>query len=267
MIRQPVVSGQFYTDDPYELRQQVDLFLATDKPEKTAYGVMMPHAGYMYSGAIAGETLATVEVPETVLLLGPNHRGVGHPCALYSEGSWKTPLGEVPIAEELAQKLVTAVPQLTQEMQAHRGEHSLEVLLPFLQVKNPRLSIVPLMLGPLSFPILQQLGEGIGAVLKNSGKKILIVASSDMTHYEPSTVARKKDQLALEALLNLDAASLYHQVKSERISMCGVCAAVLMVLISRILGARHASLIRYGDSGDVTGDHSAVVGYAGVVID
>nr|WP_320116567.1 AmmeMemoRadiSam system protein B [uncultured Desulfuromonas sp.] len=267
MIRQPAVSGQFYTDDPYELRQQVELFLATDQPAKPAYGVMMPHAGYVYSGAIAGETLAGVEVPDTVLLLGPNHRGVGHPCALYSQGGWKTPLGEVPIAETLAQRLLDDVPHLTQEMQAHRGEHSLEVLLPFLQVKNPALSIIPLMLGSLSFPILQQLGEGIGAVLKEDGGRVLIVASSDMTHYEPSIVARKKDQLALDALLHLDAADLYHQVKSEHITMCGVCAAVLMILIARALGARHARLIRYGDSGDVNGDHSAVVGYAGVVID
>ncbi|WP_321532205.1 AmmeMemoRadiSam system protein B [uncultured Desulfuromonas sp.] len=267
MIRHPVVSGQFYTDDPFELRQQVELFLTTDQPVKPAYGVMMPHAGYVYSGAIAGETLAGVEVPDTVLLLGPNHRGVGDPCALYSQGSWKTPLGEVPIAESLAQRLLESVTHLTPEMQAHRGEHSLEVLLPFLQVKNPDLSIIPLMLGPLSFPVLQQLGDGIGAVLKETEGKVLIVASSDMTHYEPSSVARIKDQLALDALLHLDAEALYYQVKSEHISMCGVCAAVLMVLIARALGARHANLIRYGDSGDVNGDHSAVVGYAGVVVD
>ena len=267
MIRQPAVSGQFYTDDPFELRQQVELFLQTDTESQAAYGVMMPHAGYVYSGAIAGETLAGVDVPDTVLLLGPNHRGVGHPCALFSQGSWKTPLGEVPIAESLAEQLLDAVPQLTKELHAHRGEHSLEVLLPFLQVKNPSLTILPLMLGPLSYPILQQLGEGIGAVLKQSGRKVLIVDSSDMTHYEPSSVARKKDQLALDALLQLDPLALYHQVKQEKISMCGVCAAVLMVLIARILGARQARLIRYGDSGDVNGDHSAVVGYAGVVVD
>lgn len=267
MIRQPAVSGQFYTDDPYELRQQVELFLTTDQPGKPAYGVMMPHAGYMYSGAIAGETLAEVDVPDTVLLLGPNHRGIGHPCALYSQGSWKTPLGEVPIAETMAQRLLDAVPHLTGEMQSHQGEHSLEVLLPFLQVKNPNLSIIPLMLGPLSFSILQQLGAGIGAVLKEDGGRVLIVASSDMTHYEPSSVARKKDQLALDALLQLHAEALYHQVKSERITMCGVCAAVLMVEICQALGAHHARLIRYGDSGDVSGDHSAVVGYAGVVVD
>lgn len=266
MIRQPIVSGQFYTDDPHELRQQVEALMAVKRVSQPALGVMLPHAGYIYSGAIAGETLATVDVPETVLMIGPNHRGAGHPCALSKQGHWRTPLGDVAVDSTLVEKLLTATPQLAVDDRAHQGEHSLEVLLPFLQVKNPQLSIVPLSLGYLSYPILEQLAAGISQVLLDCEQEVLIVASSDMTHYEPSAVARQKDQYALDALLNLDAEALYREVKDHQISMCGMCAATLMVLISQVMGAKQARLIRYGHSGEVSGDNGAVVGYAGVVV-
>lgn len=266
MLRQPAVSGQFYTDNVVELRQQVEEMLATTVEPQAALAVMMPHAGYLYSGAIAGQALAGVEVPPTVLIIGPNHRGIGHPCALYDQGSWRMPLGDVPIADELAGQLLNQVELLVADPQAHRYEHSLEVLVPFLQVKQPQLKIVPLMLSSLPFPALQQLAEEMATVLRAQEEPVLIVASSDMTHYEPAQVAQRKDQLALDPLLRLDAAQLYSQVQQHQISMCGICPATLMVLICRELGAQQATLVRYGHSGEVSGDHGAVVGYAGVVI-
>ena len=266
MLRQPAVAGQFYTDNPTELRQQVEAMLATTIEPQPACGVMMPHAGYVYSGAIAGEALARVTVPDTVLLLGPNHHGVGAPCALFQSGQWQTPLGTVDIDDVLAQQLLDEVPLLVADSAAHRYEHSLEVEVPFLQVKNPQVKIVPLMLGTLSLPTLQSLAAGISTVLGRLERKVLVVASSDMTHYEPATVVKAKDQLALDPLLNLDGVALYQQVKKHQISMCGVCAATLMVMITKALGAKYAELVRYGHSGEVSGDNDAVVGYAGVVI-
>lgn len=266
MQRQPVVAGQFYSDDPVELRRHVESFLAGGGLAKPALGLMAPHAGYIYSGAIAGETFAAVDVPDSIILLGPNHRGIGHPRALYSQGSWLTPLGEVAIDENLAQLILAADPSIDDDISAHRYEHSLEVMLPFLQLRNPQVKIVPLSLSSLPFADLEQMAQHLSGVIKNYPEKVLIVASSDMTHYEAADVAQKKDMYALEALLKLDAGQLYQRVQAQRISMCGVTAVALMLLTLSACGARRAELIRYANSGEVSGDMNEVVGYAGVVI-
>ena len=266
MQRQPAVAGQFYPGSPDRLRQALELLVPSEATAQAAIAVMAPHAGYVYSGAIAGETYARVEVPDTVVLLGPNHHGIGHPAALYDEGSWATPLGVVPIDGAFAVRLLKRCPDLAADVAAHRLEHSLEVQVPFLQLRNPRFSLVPLCLAHLPLPNLIAVGEGIGDIVASSAEPVLIVASSDMTHYEPGEVARQKDERALRHVLDLDPEGLYRTVREGRISMCGVLPTVVMLAAARRLGAVSASLVRYGNSGDVTGDQSEVVGYAGVVI-
>lgn len=266
MHRSPAVSGQFYPGNPEQLRKELQHLMPSTSTAKAATAVMAPHAGYVYSGAIAGETYARVVVPDTIVLLGPNHHGIGHPAALYPEGSWDTPLGSVPIDAAFASRLLKRCPEIASDVAAHRLEHSLEVQVPFLQIRNPRVSLVPLCLAQLPLPMLLAVGEGIGDTIAATAEPVLIVASSDMTHYEPGPIARQKDDRALQHVIDLDPEGLYRTVREGRISMCGVLPTVVMLAAARRLGAVSASLVRYGNSGDVTGDQSEVVGYAGVVV-
>jgi AmmeMemoRadiSam system protein B len=266
MQRQPAVAGQFYPGNPEQLRRTVQQMLPADAKALPALAVMVPHAGYVYSGAIAGETFARVRIPGRVVILGPNHHGLGHPAAVFAEGSWLTPLGESAVDTELAAALLAGCPELAADAAAHRFEHSLEVQLPFLQALAPRAAIVPICLGHLPLGRLLLLGEAIGAVLERFPGETLLVASTDMTHYEEGGAARVKDRHALDRVLALDPEGLYRTVREERISMCGVLPTVTMLAAARRLGAAAASLVRYGNSGDVTGDQAQVVGYAGVVV-
>lgn len=266
MQRPFAVAGQFYPDRPDVLRQTVQELLPKVPAPQPAVGVMVPHAGYVYSGAIAGETFARVRVPPRVVILGPNHHGIGHRAAVYAAGSWFTPLGETAVDGELADLLLAECPGLGADPAAHRFEHSLEVQLPFIQVLAPRAAIVPVCLGRLSLEDLLTMGEGMGRVLSRFPGEVLLVASTDMTHYEPGDVARKKDRSALDRVLALDPEGLYRTVQDGRISMCGMIPTVLMLAAARQLGATAATLVRYGNSGEVTGDQAQVVGYAGVVV-
>lgn len=266
MVRAPVVAGQFYPGDPRVLRQDVTRLLGPPQEGLAAFGVMVPHAGYVYSGSIAGKTLAGVKLSDPLLCLGPNHHGRGHRAALYAHGAWQTPLGSLPIAEELAAELLHSVPGLADDSLAHLPEHSLEVLMPFLQVRAPQTHIVPLCLAQAPLEDLIGLGEGIGRVLQRQAAPVLMLCSSDMNHFESGEVSRKKDQRAIARILALDPEGLYHTVREGRISMCGVVPAVVMLAAARVLGASQASLVEYGNSGEVNGDQSSVVGYAGVVI-
>jgi AmmeMemoRadiSam system protein B len=227
---------------------------------------MAPHAGYIYSGAIAGETFAQVRIPPRVIVIGPNHRGVGHPAAVFPSGSWTTPLGEAAIDADLAQRLLSECPGLLADTAAHRFEHSLEVQVPFLQYLNPDVAIVPICLAHLPLTNLLSMGKALGEALARSGEDVLLVASSDMTHYESAEVARRQDRLALDRVLALDPEGLYRTVSEKRISMCGFMPTALMLAAAVEMGAATASLVRYGNSGDVTGDPSEVVGYAGVIV-
>lgn len=266
MQRPSAVAGQFYPRQPNLLRQTLEELVPQVPAPQPAIGVMVPHAGYPYSGAIAGETFARVQIPPRVVILGPNHRGVGHPAAVFPSGSWLTPLGEAVVDVELAQRLLAECPGLSADTAAHRFEHSLEVQVPFLQYLNPQSAIVPICLGHLLLDDLLAIGTALGGALARFGEKVLLVASSDMTHYESGEVARRKDRLALDRLLALDPEGLYRTVSERRISMCGFMPTVLMLAAAAELGATTASLVRYGNSGDVTGDQAQVVGYAGVIV-
>lgn len=266
MQRSPAVAGQFYPGRPDALRRTLRELVPASPAPQAAIGVMAPHAGYIYSGAIAGETFARVQIPSRVVVIGPNHRGVGHPAAVFPSGSWTTPLGDAAIDAELAGRLLAECPGLQADTSAHRFEHSLEVQVPFLQYLNPDAALVPICLGHLPLTNLLALGQALGAALARCGEDVLLVASSDMTHYESAEVARRQDRLALDRVLALDAEGLYRVVCEKKISMCGFMPTALMLASAVEMGATTASLVRYGSSGDVTGDLSEVVGYAGVVV-
>jgi AmmeMemoRadiSam system protein B len=266
MRRMPAVAGQFYPADPESLRSMVTGFLEKASAAQPAIGAMVPHAGYVFSGSFAGQTFGSIDVPSKVVIIGPNHTGYGESLAVFPGGEWVTPLGKVPVDETLAKKFLKSYPRLVSDDLAHRFEHSLEVQLPFIQVKNPSAEIVPICLAPVPMQELLALGEAIGRVLVAEKEPILLVASSDMTHYEPGNTAKVKDKMALDKVVALDPEGLYRTVTGEHISMCGVVSTVVMLAAAKILGATRGELVCYGNSGDVTGDQSEVVGYAGVVI-
>lgn len=267
MRRMPAVAGQFYPDEANSLRNMVKEFMDTAGEPRPAIGLMVPHAGYVFSGSFAGQTFASAEIPAKVVMLGPNHTGYGQSLSLFASGSWVTPLGEVPVARELAARILQIYPRLSADDLAHRFEHSLEVQLPFIQVRAPAAEIVPICLAPVPLEELLALGSALGRMLAGFPERVLLVASSDMTHYEPGQAARKKDQLALERVCALDAEGLYRTVSQQQISMCGVAPTVVMLAAARQLGASKGTVICYGNSGDVTGDQSEVVGYAGVLVE
>ena len=263
MDREPAVAGRFYPGRKDDLAREAGALLADTSRVAPAVAVLAPHAGYMYSGRVAGATYARVDVPERVVVLCPNHTGLGERVALWPGGAWRTPLGSVPIDAELTAAL-RACPGVREDRTAHLAEHALEVQLPFLQVRNPSFTLAALCLGPLSAGDAEALGEAIGAVLGDH--PALLVASSDMSHYVPAAVARRQDHRALDRVLALDARGLHEVVRAERISMCGVVPATVMLAAARARGARAAEIVAYATSGDVTGDDASVVGYAGAIV-
>ena len=258
MVREPAVAGRFYPGSPARLAEAVDGWLGPAQ-RAPARGLVAPHAGYVYSGAIAGEVYRRVEVPKRVIVLGPNHTGLGAPASLFPGGTWRTPLGAVPIDAGLTDALARA-PGVEPDDEAHLHEHSLEVQVPFLQRLQPDLSLAALCLGPLPWRACEDLGRALGEAAAAAGA--LIVASSDMSHYVPASVARVKDRMAIDRLVALDAAGLYEVIRREEISMCWFIPATVMLVAAREMGATAGELIRYGHSGEVTGDDAQVVGYA-----
>ncbi|MGA2413171.1 MAG: AmmeMemoRadiSam system protein B [Candidatus Sulfotelmatobacter sp.] len=267
-VRHPAVAGRFYPLDPEQLRGEVGTYLA-QTPLQTptcAVGCIVPHAGYMYSGHVAGAVFSALKIPELCLVLCPNHTGMGRPLAIMSDGAWKTPLGDVPIDSVFAAVLKERCPLLQEDSAAHRSEHAIEVELPFLQLLQPQLRFVPIALGTGQFEILAQLGEAIAEGIAAQHERILMVTSSDMNHYESEAVTRGKDRSAIEPILALDARALYDAVITQQVSMCGFGPAVAMLTAARKLGATSAELVKYATSGDVSGDREMVVGYAGAIV-
>jgi len=267
MQRNPAVSGQFYPSDPAELKAMLSEFMPASEASSEPLGIISPHAGYLYSGAIAGQTFSQIKVPDRAIILGPNHHGYGHPWAVYPQGAWLTPLGECPVDEKLVDLIIQNCPGTGKDKLAHKFEHSLEVQLPFLQTLAPELKIVPICLGGGNLQDLLEFGRHLGRVIRDFSESILMVASSDMTHYEPDVIARKKDMKAIERILALDPAGLWETVRKNKISMCGVLPVVVMLSAARTLGATKATLVHYGSSGDTTQDFSQVVGYAGILVE
>ncbi|HEV2397244.1 MAG TPA: AmmeMemoRadiSam system protein B [Candidatus Sulfotelmatobacter sp.] len=267
VVRYPAVAGRFYPANSDRLREEVSAYLAesTGSPVR-AIGCIAPHAGYMYSGHVAGAVFGRVEIPKLCVVMCPNHTGMGRALAIMSEGTWETPLGEVPIDSAFADALTRRFPALQEDSAAHRAEHATEVELPFLQLRQPELRIVPIALGTSHFELLEGLGMALAEVIAARGEPVLMVASSDMNHYESDVVTRVKDHRAIERILTLNARGLYDVVTQQDVSMCGFGPAVAMLTAARKLGARSAELVKYATSGDVSGDRDLVVGYAGVVV-
>lgn len=267
MLRLPAVSGRFYPADPAELTSAVQHFT---KSEFTSQRVavkacLVPHAGYIFSGPVAGAVFSRIVTPRKILILGVRHYPRGQAAAILSSGAWRTPLGDVPIDEPLALALRAACPILREDKVAHAREHSLEVQLPFLQVLAPGFSFVPVALGTLRFEDLVRVGEAAGRVLTEAREEILLLTTSDLNHYEDDAATRVKDRKAIDWLLALDARGLYDTCRNEKISLCGLGPAVAMISALGVLGATRAELVRYATSADVSGDTSAVVGYAGMI--
>ena len=267
MVRHPAVAGQFYPSQPDRLLSDVRAMLGPlPQTRMKAVGVVSPHAGYVYSGGIAGRLLASVEIPRTVLLLGPNHHGIGSPAALYPAGEWETPLGCVPVSARLTGLLKEYVAGCTEDAVAHQYEHSLEVQIPFLQVLRPDVDIAAVCLGFGDYAAARRVGEGVAAAVEAFGEDVLIIASSDMSHYESDDTARELDDLAVRKVLDLDPQGLHHVCRERRITMCGVVPATAMLVAAGNLGATRAELVGYATSGDVNGDKRRVVGYAGIAV-
>ena len=265
-IRHPAVAGRFYPRDPGTLRHDLESYLSPARATISALGCVAPHAGYIYSGAVAGAVYSKLQIPKRCIVLCPNHTGLGEPLSIMTGAAWETPLGVVPIDLPLAALLQRQLPLLTEDSAAHRKEHAIEVQLPFLQTLRSDLTFVPIALGTGRFEVLEKLGEAMAEVLNEQEEPVLMIASSDMNHYESDSVTRVKDHKAIDRILALDARGLFDVVMKEQISMCGFGPTVAMLTAAKGLGATSAELIMYATSGDVSGDREMVVGYAGVVV-
>jgi hypothetical protein len=282
-VRTPAVAGRFYPGRAEELLRDIRKYTSTETSSDTstttgsinAIGCVAPHAGYVYSGAVAGAVYSRLEIPERCVVLCPNHTGRGRPLAVMANTAWQTPLGEVAADAELGARLLHRFPALEEDSAAHRSEHAIEVQLPFLQAQQPKIKIVPIVVGTSDFDVLRGLGEALAEVIgdfqeeereEDSKEKILIVASSDMNHYESAAITRVKDHKAIDRVLALDARGLWEVVMAEDISMCGFGPTVVMLVAAKLLGATSATLAKYATSGDVSGDYQSVVGYAGIIV-
>jgi AmmeMemoRadiSam system protein B len=266
VLRLPAVAGRFYPSDPAELTAQVKQFSGIDSGAKkvAAKACLVPHAGYMYSGHVAGAVFARMALPKKIVILGVRHFPRGEPIAILSNGAWRTPLGDVPIDALLAKALTSECPLLREDHLAHSAEHSLEVQIPFLQVLAPGFAFVPIALGTVRFEDLVSVGEALARVLAAS-PDVLLLTTPDLNHYENDETTRRKDHKAIEKLLALDSRGLYDTCRNEDISMCGLGPAVAMLTALHALNTTHAELVRYATSAEVSGDTSAVVGYAGLI--
>ena len=266
MLRKPAVAGQFYPDSAAELRAMIKSFIDEKAEKEEVLGVVVPHAGYIYSGAVTGAVISRIKFKDTFVIIGPNHTGHGQPLSVMTKGTWKTPLGEVQVDAELAAKLVSLSAYLKADTEAHLFEHSIEVQLPFLQYFKPDIKIVPIILAYGDTAIYAELGHTLAQALRELNREAVILASSDMNHYEAQGIARKKDHQAIEAMLELNPEELVRRVEEKNISMCGYAPAAVMLNAAKELGATKAELVKYQTSGDVSGDFNAVVGYAGIIV-
>jgi len=246
----------------------IDSFVDRTFTPGPAIGAIVPHAGYIYSGAVAGSVFTRVTVPSRTVILCPNHTGFGPPLSIMCRGVWQTPSGTLPIDVELADALMSANPDLVEDSKAHRFEHAIEVQIPFLQhgQRSQDTCFVPIVIGTSAWDSLERLGKALAETISQVDRTTLILASSDMNHYESDAVTRVKDARAIEPILRLDARGLHETVRREGISMCGAGPAAAMLVAAKLLGASQAKLVKYSTSAEVSKDFNRVVGYAGVTV-
>ena len=268
MIRKSVVSGHFYPANPNALKKMIQGFAPkTPVKKEDVIACILPHAGYIYSGKVASAVLHFINIPSTCVIIGPNHTGNGAMASIMTEGEWETPLGNVPIDTQLAKAILKNSRYLEDDDIAHAEEHSIEVELPLIQeISQKPFSFVPITLASGDDLVYKDTADAVANAIKKYAKPALIIASSDMTHYEPQDQAAKKDEEAIKAILKLDDKELITRVDELGISMCGYVPAAVAIRAAVALGAGKAQLVAYQTSGDASGDYSSVVGYAGIVI-
>ncbi|MBW7897548.1 hypothetical protein B188_23710 [Candidatus Brocadiaceae bacterium B188] len=266
IIRQPTVAGSFYSSNATQLKSDVEGFVIRDCDKQIVLGIISPHAGYIYSGRVAGTLYSRIKIPDTVIILAPNHTGYGTPYSVWPDGKWRTPMGDVKIDEEVVEALINTCTLLEKDREAHLYEHAAEVQLPFIQYFNPHAEIVVMVISAQNIADLKNIGKHLSQVLQKLRPNALVVASSDMTHHESQASANRKDRIAIGEILALDEDALYRKVREMHITMCGVYPAITLLVCSKERGAKKAELVRYETSGDVTGNFDQVVGYAGIMI-
>ncbi|MCB9702972.1 MAG: AmmeMemoRadiSam system protein B [Myxococcales bacterium] len=264
-IRPPAVAGRFYPGDAASVGRALAELIPGDVEPAPALALLAPHAGWVYSGALAGRTWARAVVPDRVIVICPNHTGRGDRRSIWSAGRWELPGGGLEVDAALAEAIRRHAGLVADEA-AHRFEHAIEVHLPFARARNPDVTIVPICLGGLGVDECRAIGEGIAAAIREVGEPTLIAASSDMSHYIRADEARVLDRLALDRLLALDPVGLYETVRRRQISMCGFIPATVALFAALAENAREAELVGYTNSGEVSGDFERVVGYAGAII-
>lgn len=266
MVREPAVAGQFYPGTAASLNKMLDKLASKDIQRKRVLAVVSPHAGFVYSGPVAGAVFSGIKLPDNYIIMGPNHTGRGRPFSMMKEGSWSTPLGEIAINSDLANILLKQSKFLQDDATAHSFEHSVEVQLPFIQYFKSDFKFVPIVLSHADLAVYREIGAALAESIKEFKKDVLIIASSDMTHYEEHKIAQSKDQEAIKAILELDEEKLLKKIDEFDISMCGYAPTVVMLVAAKRLGATKAELVKYQTSGEALGDYSAVVGYAGIAV-
>ncbi|MCX8031557.1 MAG: AmmeMemoRadiSam system protein B [Thermodesulfovibrionales bacterium] len=266
MRRTPAVAGQFYHNNPEKLKAQVEQYILKNQIKEKVLGIVSPHAGLIYSGPVAGAVYSSIKFPEIFILLGPNHTGMGSTVSIMRQGSWLTPAQEFLIDEELSKTIIKHIPFAVDDPKAHKFEHSLEVQLPFIAYFSDSAKIVPISIMKATLSECQEIGKGLAKAILEAKKDIVMVASTDMSHYVSDKIARKLDRLAIDKILELNPKGLYEVVKSESISMCGYIPTTIMIFAALELGAKEAKLIKYATSADINNDYDYVVGYAGLII-
>jgi AmmeMemoRadiSam system protein B len=278
-VRKPVVSGLFYDSDPETLEKRIDWCYQHplgpgSRPHKMGEkrnirGIIVPHAGYQYSGPVAAHAyleLARDGFPDTFVVIGPNHTGLGSGVSIMNSGKWETPLGLVEIDRELAQEIQKQGPIIDEEPIGHQGEHSLEVQLPFLQDINPNFRIVPISMLMQDLETSTEVGMAISKASKILGRNIVVIASTDLTHYKPHEQAQEADQKVINALEHMDEKELQKVVFENHITMCGYGPVTATIVATREMGATKARILKYATSGDTSGDYSSVVGYLSSIL-
>ncbi|ETA68902.1 putative dioxygenase [Methanolobus tindarius DSM 2278] len=265
-MRQTTVAGQFYPQNPKSLKKELSrCFKDVAISEEPILGAVVPHAGYIYSGEVAAHAYARLPKADTYILFGPNHTGYGSAVAL-SQDSWTTPLGVIETDREIGKQLAGSI--IDFDELAHHFEHSIEVQIPFLQYRfGNDFSILPICMGLQDEETAMEVGVEVARAVKATGKKVVFIASSDFTHYQPDSVAKEQDTYLIEAILDMDIPEFYRRREERSISACGFGPIASMLAATKELGASKASLIKYATSGDVSGDTSRVVGYAAITIE
>ena len=264
--RRPAVAGHFYSASKDGLSREVQKYIDPSAVKEKAIGALSPHAGLIYSGAVAGAVYSRIEFPHTFVLIGPNHSGIGKPFSIMTHGEWEVPTGSLKIDDVLAEKILERSEMIEEDTFAHSMEHSLEVQLPFILYFSSDVKIVPITIMSDSPDACKLVGEAIADAIKDTEYPVTIVASSDMSHYETDSIARAKDKKAIDRVLSLDPKGLYETVRKEGISMCGFIPATIMLYSANKLGAKEAVLVKYMTSGEVNNDYDHVVGYAGILV-